>query len=83
MSALKWRNLSVPQRKALRLLRDRGSAALVGPDISERLAVSLINMGAAVPAGSAAKCRTPVRWISWNTGIVLSEEGREVLRGVQ
>lgn len=78
---IEWRNLSKPQRAALRQLRDRGSAALVDIDISERLAKSLINMGAAVPAGSAAKCRTPVSWLPYRFPVVLSDEGREVVNG--
>lgn len=73
-AAVVWRNLSVHQRVALRLLRDRGTTAVGwGPDkVSDRLARSLLAMGAVVVPGYTAASR----WLTYGAKISISKAGR-------
>lgn len=71
-----WRNLSKPQRVALRLLRDRERAA-IGKDLAERTFKSLAAMGlAALACGSRADSRS---WFSYGTEVAITAAGREVV----
>lgn len=72
-----WRNLSKPQRAALRLFCDRGTLR-IGPDLAERTFINLRDMGfAALPAGSRSEGRA--RWFPWGTEVVVTSKGREVV----
>lgn len=74
MSAVKWRNLSVPQRRALRHLVQVGSAAIgYRSAISDRCALALVKHGAAVGAGVTAAART---WDLYGKTIKPTEAGR-------
>lgn len=71
-----WRNLSKPQRIALRLLRDRQTAA-IGKDVAERTFTSLLSMGlAALVSGSRADSR---RWFLFGEEIQITDAGRSLV----
>jgi hypothetical protein len=79
MSAVTWRNLSVPQRKALRQL-DQVKTATAGwrGEVSTRLARNLVQLGiAALAPGSRADCRSS--WWPSDTKIQITAAGRAAL----
>jgi hypothetical protein len=74
-----WRNLSKPQRAALRLLLDRQTAA-IGKDLQERTFKSLRDMGlAALASGSRSESRR--HYFFYGEEVSITEAGRELVNG--